>query len=184
MSREVWRALSPGTCRHAPANRDDQRAGRRPRGAGSGLATLAAARTLPEAKTLAVEPSVALRAVLLAKLADNPDAARRVTVVDSDAQHAPLPKRIGTVLGHEHDRPSRPSRSPRTRGNVHAKAGASRTDRAQPAAARPGDQRAGQPVLRGHHRSPNLEKAGAEPNLTARRSSPGTCATAPSTATR
>jgi predicted O-methyltransferase YrrM len=48
-------------------------------GAGTGLGTLVIAKALPEAEIIAVEPSSGLRAVLLSKVYDDPDLARRVT---------------------------------------------------------------------------------------------------------
>jgi cyclopropane fatty-acyl-phospholipid synthase-like methyltransferase len=94
MSRDAWRALGPvlaDALREASGPVIDI-------GAGSGLATMVAATTLPDAEIVAVEPSPALRAVLLAKLVADPDLARRVTVLDGDVQHAPLPPRFDTVI--------------------------------------------------------------------------------------
>lgn len=102
--RDAWKSLGPlltdVTRRSAPVE------GRViDIGAGSGVSTEVVARALPSAEVLAVEPSPALRAVLLAKLAGDADLARRVTVIDSAVQSAPLPERFGMVvamnmLGH------------------------------------------------------------------------------------
>jgi SAM-dependent methyltransferase len=96
MSRDAWQALGPvltDALRRAGAGGPVIDVG-----AGSGLATMVAATTLPGADIVAVEPSPALRAVLLAKLVADPSVAGRVTVLDSDVQHAILPPRFGTVV--------------------------------------------------------------------------------------
>jgi len=67
-------------------------------GAGTGIGTQVVLGALPAARVLAVEPSPALRAVLLAKLAADPDGARRVTVQPADAAGAELPDRLGGVI--------------------------------------------------------------------------------------
>lgn len=53
---------------------------------------------VPEADVVAVEPSPALRAVLLSRMAARPDLRQRVTVVAADALGADLPARLGAVL--------------------------------------------------------------------------------------
>jgi hypothetical protein len=68
-------------------------------GAGTGLGTDVLLDTVPDAPLLAVEPSAALRAVLLARLADRPGAAQRVTVHPGTAADAPLPDRIAAAAG-------------------------------------------------------------------------------------
>lgn len=101
MSRDAWRELGP-----LLAEALEGVAG--PvvdLGAGSGLGALVIAKALPEAEIIAVEPSSGLRAVLLSKVYDDPELARRVTVLDTDAQHATLPDRLGAVtamnmIGH------------------------------------------------------------------------------------
>jgi hypothetical protein len=74
-------------------------------GAGTGLATVAVADTLPTATILAVEPSPSLRAVLHARLAGRADLRNRVTVWPTDLAGAELPARLGgavaiSMLGH------------------------------------------------------------------------------------
>lgn len=74
-------------------------------GAGSGLNTAAVLEALPAARVLAIEPSRAMRALLLARLADRPEWAERVTVRPEDFAAAPLPNQLGGaialgVLGH------------------------------------------------------------------------------------
>lgn len=63
-------------------------------GAGTGLGTKVILDTVPGARVLAVEPSPGLRAVLLARLAHDPDRARRVTVQPVDAAGAVLPGQL------------------------------------------------------------------------------------------
>jgi SAM-dependent methyltransferase len=67
-------------------------------GAGSGIGTRLAAEATPDLEILAVEPSPALRAVLLARLADRDDLRRRVTVIAEPLQTATLPERLGAVM--------------------------------------------------------------------------------------
>jgi tRNA1(Val) A37 N6-methylase TrmN6 len=96
MSRDAWRELGP-----LLAEALEGVAG--PvvdLGAGSGLGTLVIAKALPEAEIIAVEPSSGLRAVLLSKVYDDPELARRVTVLDTDAQHATLPDGPARAVGH------------------------------------------------------------------------------------
>jgi len=74
-------------------------------GAGTGLVTEAVARALPEARVLAAEPSVGMRAVLTSRMLDDPDLQSRVTVTDGAAPDLDLPERISAavlcgVLGH------------------------------------------------------------------------------------
>ncbi|MFC0530967.1 class I SAM-dependent methyltransferase [Phytohabitans kaempferiae] len=66
-------------------------------GAGSGLGTLVAARAVPGAELIAVEPSPILRAALLVRLSGD-DLARRVTVQAADGDGMALPDRLGAVL--------------------------------------------------------------------------------------
>jgi hypothetical protein len=65
-------------------------------GAGTGLGTDVLLDALPN-DVLAVEPSAALRGVLLARLADRGTA--RVTVFPGGATEAPLPDRVAAVVG-------------------------------------------------------------------------------------
>ncbi|MBB5431193.1 class I SAM-dependent methyltransferase [Nocardiopsis composta] len=74
-------------------------------GAGSGRGTRLLLRELPDAEVLAVEPSPALRSVLLARAADPDWGEGRVTVSGADLLSARLPGRIGgllamNILGH------------------------------------------------------------------------------------
>ncbi len=101
MSRDAWRELAPllaEALEGAAGPVVDL-------GAGSGLGTLVIAKALPHAEIIAVEPSSGLRAVLLSKVYGDSELARRVTVLDTDAQHATLPDRLGAVtamnmIGH------------------------------------------------------------------------------------
>jgi hypothetical protein len=68
-------------------------------GAGTGLGTDVLLDAVPDAPLLAVEPSAALRAVLLARLADRPGGAERVTVHPGTASGTPLPDRLAAVAG-------------------------------------------------------------------------------------
>ncbi|MFE9655589.1 class I SAM-dependent methyltransferase [Micromonospora sp. NPDC006431] len=67
-------------------------------GAGTGLGTLVAARAVPDAEVIAVEPSPILRAALLARVVVDEDLRRRVTVQATDAEGMALPARLGGVL--------------------------------------------------------------------------------------
>lgn len=74
-------------------------------GAGTGLSTVAVADALPDATVLAVEPSRAMRGVLLSRLVARRDLRDRVTVLPADLATAELPDRLGGVvalnmLGH------------------------------------------------------------------------------------
>lgn len=104
MSRDAWQALGPMVA-EALATADPTAGPVIDFGAGTGLGTLAIAKALPEAKIIAIEPSPGLRAVLLSKVYSEMDLARRVTVLDTDVQHATLPDRLGAVtamamIGH------------------------------------------------------------------------------------
>jgi cyclopropane fatty-acyl-phospholipid synthase-like methyltransferase len=67
-------------------------------GAGTGLGTEVIARTLPDARILAVEPSSGLRGVLLSRLASSDDLRRRVTVLPTGIETAPLPETLSAVV--------------------------------------------------------------------------------------
>ncbi|MFD8339102.1 class I SAM-dependent methyltransferase [Streptomyces solisilvae] len=68
-------------------------------GAGSGRGVRAACAALPgDSPILAVEPSPALRAVLLARVHEDARLRRRVTVSASDALSAPLPATIRALM--------------------------------------------------------------------------------------
>ena len=67
-------------------------------GAGTGIGTDLVLDTVPSAPVLALEPSAALRAVLIARLVSHPQA-ERLTVLPCTAQDAVLPERICAVLG-------------------------------------------------------------------------------------
>ena len=67
-------------------------------GAGSGRGTLLLAELAPSASVLAVEPSPVQRAVLLARLADDPALAEHVSVIAQRAETAQMPDAIGGAL--------------------------------------------------------------------------------------
>ncbi|CAL9352550.1 hypothetical protein SUDANB58_00494 [Streptomyces sp. enrichment culture] len=74
-------------------------------GAGSGRGVRAVREALPDVPVLAVEPSPAMRAVLLARVHDEPSLRTGVTVVPADASSAELPDGMRAmlalnVLGH------------------------------------------------------------------------------------
>lgn len=74
-------------------------------GAGGGHGTRVIAKALPQAEIFAVEPSPGLRAVLLARVDEDPELRDRVTVLPSGLLQATLPLRLGTlvamnVIGH------------------------------------------------------------------------------------
>lgn len=74
-------------------------------GAGSGLNTVTILEHLPQARVCALEPSPAMRALALAKIAAHPEWFDRVTVRPEGFFDAPLPASIGGavllgVLGH------------------------------------------------------------------------------------
>ena len=97
LSQDAWRALrTPVTEAMRHARRDQG-----PIvdiGAGTGLGTVLAAQAVPDAEVIAVEPSLILRAVLLARLVGDDDLRRRVTVQATDAADMTLPPRLGGVL--------------------------------------------------------------------------------------
>lgn len=67
-------------------------------GPGSGIGTEVVLDAVPGAPVLAAEPSAALRAILLARLAGRPDA-DRLTVYPAGAADVPLPDRLAAVVG-------------------------------------------------------------------------------------
>lgn len=67
-------------------------------GAGTGRPALVLLDALPSASVLAVEPSPAMRSVLLAKLAARPDLHQRITVVPGHLDALQLPERLGGAL--------------------------------------------------------------------------------------
>jgi SAM-dependent methyltransferase len=70
-------------------------------GAGTGLATEAAAEAVPGVRILAVEPSAGMRIALSTRLACRPALAARVTVTAGTLHGVPLPRRLcaAVVLG-------------------------------------------------------------------------------------
>ena len=74
-------------------------------GAGSGATDLEILRRVPTAEVYALEPSPAMRALALAKIAEHPSWFPRVTVRPEDFFSAPLPEHLGGglllgVIGH------------------------------------------------------------------------------------
>ncbi len=74
-------------------------------GAGSGLNVAAVLEQVPQARVLALEPSRAMRSLLLGRIAGRPEWFDRVTVRPEDFFSAPLPSRLGAaillgVIGH------------------------------------------------------------------------------------
>ncbi|GAA2691556.1 methyltransferase domain-containing protein [Nonomuraea recticatena] len=67
-------------------------------GAGGGHGTRVIAQAVPEADILAVEPSPALRSVLLARVNEDPALRARVTVLPEGLLEAVLPHRLGAVV--------------------------------------------------------------------------------------
>lgn len=67
-------------------------------GAGTGRATEVIARTLPDARVLAVEPNPAMRTALTGRVVRDEDLRQRVTVVAATAQDAPLPDRLSAAV--------------------------------------------------------------------------------------
>lgn len=67
-------------------------------GAGGGLGTRVIARSTADARIVAVEPSPALRSVLLARVNDDPGLRDRVTVLPEGILDAALPERLGAVV--------------------------------------------------------------------------------------
>lgn len=67
-------------------------------GAGTGLGTLVLASAAPLADVIAVEPSTALRAITLARVAADAELSRRVTVVPGRAEDTDLPAHAGAIL--------------------------------------------------------------------------------------
>ncbi|MFM9442371.1 class I SAM-dependent methyltransferase [Streptomyces acidiscabies] len=102
---EAWEALTPAL---TEALRE-VRAGAGPvvdLGAGTGRGVVAICAALTDGEpVLAVEPSAAMRAVLLARVHDAPELRSRVTVLAQDAAHATLPEGLRAIvalnmLGH------------------------------------------------------------------------------------
>ena len=74
-------------------------------GAGSGANTAAILERLPDVRVVALEPSRAMRSLILSRLAVRPEWHRRITVRPEDFFSASLPERIGGailigVIGH------------------------------------------------------------------------------------
>lgn len=67
-------------------------------GAGTGRSTEVVARTLPEARILAVEPSPAMRTALTSRVVRDEDLRRRVTVVAASAQQVELPDQLSAAV--------------------------------------------------------------------------------------
>ncbi|TDD19308.1 class I SAM-dependent methyltransferase [Nonomuraea diastatica] len=67
-------------------------------GAGGGHGTRVIAQAVPHADIVAVEPSFALRSVLLARVAENARLRDRVTVLPEGFLQATLPDRLGAVV--------------------------------------------------------------------------------------
>lgn len=67
-------------------------------GAGSGLNSELVLTRLPDATVLAIEPSPAMRALLLGRIAAQPDWHRRITVRPESFIEAPLPATVGGVI--------------------------------------------------------------------------------------
>lgn len=104
MSRAAWEYLTPPLASALKAV-DPAHGPVVELGAGTGLGTVAIAHAVPDVEIVAVEPSASLRAVLLARLVDDPLLARRVTVLDATVQEADLPERFGglvamNMIGH------------------------------------------------------------------------------------
>jgi SAM-dependent methyltransferase len=102
--RDHWKLIGP-TLTHALRLVDPAQGPLVDIGAGSGIGTRLAADTVADLEILAVEPSPALRAVLLSRVADSHDLQGRVTVLADQFQTAVLPDRLSgviamNVLGH------------------------------------------------------------------------------------
>jgi phospholipid N-methyltransferase len=67
-------------------------------GAGTGRITEVIASAMPEAEIIAAEPSATMRAVLMSRVARDPQLRHRVTVVDDSAQDLELPDRLSAVV--------------------------------------------------------------------------------------
>lgn len=68
-------------------------------GAGTGLSTIALAEALPRAQIVALEPSRAMRAVLLSRVLGRPETKDRVTVLPGTLDSEFLPPRWGGMTG-------------------------------------------------------------------------------------
>lgn len=97
LSLPMWQELHP-RLRTALAGVDPSAGTVLELGPGSGIGTETVLDTVPDAPVLAAEPSAALRAVLLARLAGRPDS-DRVTVYPGGATDVPLPDRLAAVIG-------------------------------------------------------------------------------------
>ncbi|HEX5494383.1 MAG TPA: class I SAM-dependent methyltransferase [Mycobacteriales bacterium] len=67
-------------------------------GAGTGRSTEVIARTLPDARILAVEPSPGMRAVLTSRVVSDDDLKARVTIVAGTAQEVRRPDRLSAAV--------------------------------------------------------------------------------------
>jgi SAM-dependent methyltransferase len=104
MIRDAWGQIGPAVTQGL-GSADPARGPVVDVGAGSGIGTRLIAEALPGVEIVALEPSVAMRAVLLARVADSPELRRRVTVLADPVQTARLPERCSAVvalhmLGH------------------------------------------------------------------------------------
>jgi len=68
-------------------------------GAGTGMGLARVAALLPRHDIIAIEPSLALRTGLFARLSEDPALAARVTVLPVTVQEAVLPSQLGAVTG-------------------------------------------------------------------------------------
>jgi len=96
LSRPAWEALRP-LVTAALSGTDPGDGPIVDIGAGTGLGTLVAARAVPGAEVVALEPSLPLRTALFARTAADPALAGRVTVVPR-AFPTELPSRAGAVI--------------------------------------------------------------------------------------
>ncbi len=67
-------------------------------GSGTGLSTMAIAETVPRVAIHAVEPSAAMRAVLMSRVLASPDVTDRVTLHSEAVEKFSLPDRIGAAV--------------------------------------------------------------------------------------
>jgi hypothetical protein len=105
MSAEPWESFGPALSGALHGLEPDGAASLIDVGAGSGLGTQVIAQSLPDVEIVAVEPSVSLRSVLLARVHADEQLRSRVTVLADDFLGARLPDRWGgmvamNVIGH------------------------------------------------------------------------------------
>jgi Methylase involved in ubiquinone/menaquinone biosynthesis len=69
-------------------------------GSGTGRTVLAIAESLPDVEIIAVEPSTAMRAVLMHRVVQDKDLRQRVTIYSDPVHTVPLPEKLGAIVAY------------------------------------------------------------------------------------